>query len=80
MSASTQSRHWVAAQRGDLSLTCGPAVEFVRRELRRRGVHARAVQLTAPLPANGFDDGHILLEMETAQGDVLVDVSQSACS
>ncbi len=63
-------------QRGDLSLTCGPAVEFILQELRNVGVHSRIVALLAPPPFNGFDDGHILLEVETSQGFILIDVDQ----
>jgi hypothetical protein len=61
---------------GDLSLTCGPAVDFVRSELRRRGVRARNIALAAPPPYNGYDDGHIMLEVETPDGPILVDVAQ----
>ena len=65
-----------AFSEGDLSLTCGPAVDFVRSELWRRGVRARNVRLQAPPPYNGYDDGHILLEVDTPRGPVLVDVAQ----
>jgi len=65
-----------AFKKGDLSLTCGPAVDWVRSELWSRGVHARNVILRAPPPYNGYDDGHIMLEVETRDGPVLVDVAQ----
>jgi hypothetical protein len=58
----------------DLVLTCGPAVDFVRLELSAAGIRSRAVQLTAPPPHNGFDDGHIMIEVETEHGPVLIDV------
>lgn len=71
-------RGWLLRQmrRGDLSLTCGPAVTFVQTELKLLGVDARAVILASSVPQNGFDDGHILLEVETRRGEVLVDVDQ----
>lgn len=62
--------------RTELSLTCGPAVAFVRRELLARGIASRPVQLHAGGVRNGFDDGHVLLEIETKNGAVLVDVDQ----
>lgn len=62
-------------KQGDVFLTCGPAVRLVRRELLIAGVRARNIPLKAPPPANGYDDGHILLEFDGEDGPILVDVA-----
>jgi len=46
-----------------LSITCGTAVDFTARVLSTRGIQTRRVVTYTREPANGVDDGHIMLEV-----------------
>ncbi len=60
---------------GSIYLQCGPAVKVLRLALTQYGFTTRTVHLQAPSNLNGFDDGHILMELwDAALGKwVLID-------
>ena len=62
---------------GKLIMTCGPFSNFSRKLLTEIGVRARAVNSMA-LTRNGFDDGHVLVEVALEGRWVLIDVDQHA--
>lgn len=64
------------AAKGFAIMTCGPASAFVARELRDAGLSARVVGGRADAPANGYADGHVLVE--AGAGYELVDVDGKA--
>jgi hypothetical protein len=51
------------ARRGRLSISCGNVCRFVAHHLAERGHKARVVQTLTLEPRNGYDDGHVLLEV-----------------
>ena len=51
------------ARKGRLSISCGNIVRFVAHHLAARGHRARVVQLVTLEEHNGYDDGHVLMEV-----------------
>jgi hypothetical protein len=51
------------ARTGRLSIACGSAVRFVSHHLEARGWRTRAVQVVTLEDHNGYDDGHVLMEV-----------------
>ena len=51
------------ARRGRLSISCGNVCQFVAHHLAQRGHRSRVVQTLTLDVRNGYDDGHVLLEV-----------------
>jgi len=51
------------ARRGRLSISCGNICQFVTHHLSERGHRSRVVQTLTLGAHNGYDDGHVLLEV-----------------
>jgi hypothetical protein len=51
------------ARRGRLSISCGNICQFVAHHLAQRGHRSRIVQTLTLDARNGYDDGHVLLEV-----------------
>ena len=61
---------------GKLIMTCANVSRFAQRLCTDLGVPARVVNSRSLGPRNGYDDGHVLMEVRLGQRWVLVDVDQ----
>ena len=61
---------------GKLIMTCGPFCDFVVTLLDRIGVRCRGVAMRTLETHNGWNDGHVLLEVRTGKRWVLLDADQ----
>jgi hypothetical protein len=58
--------------------TCGPACAFAKEVLRRQGIRARTVGVKTLKELNGYDDGHVLLEVLLGRKWILIDMDLNA--
>jgi len=66
----------VLASKEKLIMTCGPYSNFTHRLLEEQGIKSRVVASRALYERNGYDDGHVLIEVYLDGRWVLCDIDQ----
>jgi hypothetical protein len=65
------------ARKGNLSLTCGPVSNYVYTHLKRLRIKSRLIHFSRNKDFTGYDDGHIVLEVNINKQWVLVDIDNN---
>lgn len=74
----THAQLTAAARERSVALRCGPAVAWIGSHLTALGIQWRSVHLMTAGAQNGFDDGHVAIEVKVGAAWRLYDVPTNA--